>query len=339
MLDLILRGGAVGTILGLSVVLLVHQRGRAPVSVAVFALLISCYLIVSAPTATDLPTVTRSALIAGATLTPLALTWMMMELLTDRTQSRLPWYALTALALVATVVAAFWNEVGVMRGVLITLLYLGLVLLAILSDRDDLVAARRSFRRGFLAVMALLGVAISVIETTGLDRDLPGWVFPLQAGVFWFLGIVFALWALRPDSTLFLSDAPVLTKPAPPKRPDLINRLNAAMEDGVWQREGLTIGSLAETLGVPEHRLRATINQDLGFRNFATFINGHRVSAAKSMLTDPQKQGTTILEIAYDSGFASLGPFNKAFRAQTGLSPREFRAQNHLIDSENTHRS
>jgi AraC-like DNA-binding protein len=32
-----------------------------------------------------------------------------------------------------------------------------------------------------------------------------------------------------------------------------------------------------------------------------------------------------ILTIAMDAGFQSLGPFNRAFKADTGLTPTEFR--------------
>jgi AraC-like DNA-binding protein len=34
-----------------------------------------------------------------------------------------------------------------------------------------------------------------------------------------------------------------------------------------------------------------------------------------------------ILTIALDAGFQSLGPFNRAFKAQTGMTPSEFRRQ------------
>lgn len=98
------------------------------------------------------------------------------------------------------------------------------------------------------------------------------------------------------------------------------------MQAETWRREGLTIGQLAETLDVPEHRLRTTINRDLGHRNYSTFVNGYRIEAAMRALSDPDREATTILEIAYETGFASLGPFNRAFRARTGQSPREFRA-------------
>jgi len=34
-----------------------------------------------------------------------------------------------------------------------------------------------------------------------------------------------------------------------------------------------------------------------------------------------------ISTIALDAGFQSLGPFNRAFKTETGLTPSEFRAQ------------
>ena len=98
------------------------------------------------------------------------------------------------------------------------------------------------------------------------------------------------------------------------------------MAAGYWREEGLTIGALAAQLHVPEHRLRRAINGGLGHRNFSSFINSHRIAAAKAQLADPEASCTTVLEIAYDVGFASLGPFNRAFRAETGQSPTEFRA-------------
>jgi AraC-like DNA-binding protein len=34
-----------------------------------------------------------------------------------------------------------------------------------------------------------------------------------------------------------------------------------------------------------------------------------------------------ITTIALDAGFRSLGPFNRAFKGETGVTPSEFRAQ------------
>jgi AraC-like DNA-binding protein len=107
----------------------------------------------------------------------------------------------------------------------------------------------------------------------------------------------------------------------------LLEKLRLAMEAGVWRREGLTIGSLAEELGVPEHRLRRLINSRMGHRNFSEFLNGRRIEQAKARLADRATAHLTVAEIAFDLGYGSLGPFNRAFRAATGVTPTAWRAE------------
>jgi AraC-like DNA-binding protein len=69
------------------------------------------------------------------------------------------------------------------------------------------------------------------------------------------------------------------------------------------------------------------INQQLGHRNFNAFVNQWRLAEAKAALADPAQWATPISTIALDAGFGSLGPFNRAFKADTGLTPTEYRAQ------------
>ena len=99
------------------------------------------------------------------------------------------------------------------------------------------------------------------------------------------------------------------------------------MQSGVWQVEGLTVGALAQRVKAPEHQVRRAINQELGHRNFASFINAARIEAARARLADPEAEPQSIQEIAYDVGFASLRPLNRAFREATGLSPSDYRKQ------------
>ena len=54
-------------------------------------------------------------------------------------------------------------------------------------------------------------------------------------------------------------------------------------------------------------------------------MNAHRIAAAKTRLSDPDQVRITVSTIAFDIGFASLGPFNRAFREETGVSPSEWR--------------
>jgi AraC-like DNA-binding protein len=108
--------------------------------------------------------------------------------------------------------------------------------------------------------------------------------------------------------------------------PALLRRLDRLMvEERVYRREGLTIGALAAKLGVQEYRLRQAINEGLGYRNFNAFLNSYRLGEAKAALADPGQEEVPILTIAMDAGFRSLGPFNRAFKADTGTTPTEFR--------------
>ena len=56
-------------------------------------------------------------------------------------------------------------------------------------------------------------------------------------------------------------------------------------------------------------------------------MNGHRIEAAKRRLADPAEARTTVAAIAFELGYGSLGPFNRAFRAATGATPTEWRRQ------------
>jgi AraC-like DNA-binding protein len=346
MLDLLLRGGAIGTMSAVATVLLLRAPvRRGPLAVAACVVLLSAYLIVSGPAAADLSDSMRRVLVFAATCAPLGFTWMMLELLTDPGQRRWPWLVVAVLTALTGVAAPLLPWLGSVRGILVLLLYLGLMALAAISDHDDLIAARRRFRRVFLVVMALLGVTISMVEFALPDSELPAVIFALQAAAFWALALMFACWALSDADSVFAVSPDTAPPVGKTGDTDLIARLNATMAEGLWQQEGLTIGALAQALRVPEHKLRITINQELGHRNFSTFINGHRIDinghridAAKARLADPGHWQSSILEIAYDCGFASLGPFNKAFRAQTGQSPREFRANAGAVpvNSENT---
>jgi AraC-like DNA-binding protein len=97
------------------------------------------------------------------------------------------------------------------------------------------------------------------------------------------------------------------------------------MDDGYHQETGLTIRTLAEKLQHPEHQLRRLINGHLQYRNFSAFLNSYRIAAAKRQLADAERVRVPVLTLALELGYASLGPFNRAFKAETGTTPSEYR--------------
>ena len=199
------------------------------------------------------------------------------------------------------------------------------------SWRGDLVDARRRLRGPFIASVALFAVVISGFE---IGEDLgvsAGWY--QMAGALGLAGFsllgTFVLFDLR--SALLgavIPPASTVPKAIGPDAADRleIDRVTALMDAGeVWRREGLAIGTLAQELSIPEHRLRRLINDQLGYRNFAAFVNARRIEAAKRVLADPGEARKTIASIAFDLGFGSLGPFNRAFKEETGETPTEWR--------------
>lgn len=104
---------------------------------------------------------------------------------------------------------------------------------------------------------------------------------------------------------------------------DALMRLMA--DERIYRHDNVTIGSLAARLSIPEYKLRRLINQRLGYRNFNVFLNNHRIEEAKAALADPAQVDVPVITIAMDAGFQSLGPFNRAFKATTGVTPTEYR--------------
>jgi AraC-like DNA-binding protein len=131
------------------------------------------------------------------------------------------------------------------------------------------------------------------------------------------------------------ADAPSADAPPAPDPAD--DRLAAALDHAMqhqrlYRGDSLTIASLAAHLAAPEYRLRRVINQRLGHRNFNAFVNAWRLQDTYDALADPRLRDRPVLTIALEAGFQSIGPFNRAFKAATGLTPSEFRQQK-LADS------
>ena len=196
--------------------------------------------------------------------------------------------------------------------------YIGtMVALRLTSPHGRLSAPSAGFdTAALLTILAVVAVAVLRITDGGLlpagaDRAPAG-----EAGV-----------AERPP----MPSAAAPRAPAPPADAaddNLARALHQLMtRERAYRVDDLTVGLLALKLGVPEYRLRRHINQRLGHRNFNAYVNGLRLDEARAALADPARRDEPVLALALEAGFASIGPFNRAFKAATGLTPTEFRRQ------------
>jgi len=227
--------------------------------------------------------------------------------------------------------APLWASRNIFSGVLL----LHAVYAIVRGWSGDLLEQRRQLRApvlGFAAFYGLTNVVIALANRIDPNEAWLQWTVngPYGGAVFAVIVVATAVVFLQPRPMLFgaarreAANADIRAEAADRV---LAGKLDDLMAGGAWGREGLTIGALASELGEPEHRLRRLINQRLGHRNFADFVNGFRIEAAKARLGDPREARTTVAAIAFDLGYGSLGPFNRAFRAATGATPTEWRRQ------------
>lgn len=346
LLDLSLRAGTIAILAILATLILISRIDlQSRLSVLAVAIVESAFLLTTSSLQLPMPAVMHANLVFLAALSPLALTWLIVTIFIDTPGQKWPWLLGAGAVSVGFYLHYIRPDLAPICVAIAVPYYIALVGLAIWSGRDDLVECRCAARPVFAAIIAGLALFITVSQLfDGGSLTNPEAIIAVaQSAAALAITFAVAIWFLRPDMAVW--PGPEQPEPQPKHQiagPDqdtaLIQRISAAMAEGIWREEGLTIGALANHLSVPEHRLRRAINQGLGHRNFSSFINAARIEAAREVLGDPTQAATTVLEIAYSVGFASLGPFNRAFRAETGVSPTEYRKEMELrpADSENS---
>lgn len=191
--------------------------------------------------------------------------------------------------------------------------------------RPDMTSREKGFRIAFLVVYGSL-VAVSVLGLavpgdSGRDNLIKG-----ACAVIGLAGGLAAVWFRLRHPLALLDRSPPVRRAPTREETRLAERLLALLRDEAIDTEpDLRIGDVAARLGQPEYKVSQCISTALGFPNFNRLINHHRIERARRLLADPD-QHRPILEIAFECGFGSVGPFNRAFKDQAGMTPRAFRA-------------
>jgi AraC-like DNA-binding protein len=95
----------------------------------------------------------------------------------------------------------------------------------------------------------------------------------------------------------------------------------------LYEDAELTLSQLAKQLSTNTSVLSKIINT--GFQmNFNDFVNEYRINAMMEKLKAGEQKKQTLLGIAFDCGFNSKATFNRAFKKQTDLSPKEWIEKN-----------
>ena len=370
--DAALRGVIVALLVLLAGVLRRDRPRLASARVGVVFTLALCVQVVGSTPLFEaqVPRLWQAPLVA-VSVANAALFWIFVQALLDdefalRPRHIAAWVAAAALGgLNCTVVgggasaASIWAPLALGLQRAVPLLFALLAATAAASHwRADLVEGRRRLR-GFIVVAGIAYTLAMLVARVGspqgrlsaaaslLDMALLFGIVAVVAGRLLRLGAsdLFPLddgaATASPEPRQPSAEAPPSGEPvqraAPPPPDPAEERLARALQHAMtgeraYRTEDLTVAALAARLAVPEYRLRSHINQRLGHRNFNAYVNAFRLADARAALADASKRDLPILTIALDAGFQSIGPFNRAFKATTGLTPGDFRREK-LADS------
>ncbi len=102
----------------------------------------------------------------------------------------------------------------------------------------------------------------------------------------------------------------------PPRLRSIIaNRIEESLD------EALSVEDLAHAAGISRHHFSRRFKRTFGV-NPQNYIRSRRMERAKALLMDFDM---TVLDVANAVGYSNPGHFSAAFRAHTGVTPREFR--------------
>ncbi len=196
--------------------------------------------------------------------------------------------------------------------------------------RGDLVEGRRRLRPRIVAAVGGYVILIAIAEIAVFNATAPRWIIGIVGSSIVIITFLFcaAMFGMRQADLFGVANGAKTATNKPVPDDPLAEKLCQHMErELAWRDEGLSIAALAAQLGEQEYRLRRVINGQLGYRNFAAFLNGYRLAEIRAALADPSQREVPIITIALDAGFGSLGPFNRAFREAEGMTPSEYRAR------------
>ena len=102
------------------------------------------------------------------------------------------------------------------------------------------------------------------------------------------------------------------------------NKIKSILQqESLYKNPELTLAELAKKLDTTMSIISKTINQGFNM-NFNDFINTYRIEAIKQAFEKGEHKKSTLLGIAFDCGFNSKATFNRAFKKNTGVSPKEY---------------
>ena len=222
------------------------------------------------------------------------------------------------------------NLIGMLNK-LVTLFSSTVLLLPLVEATEGLRAVGDKKEQGFRLIYA---AGYSLLLLTSLAASLPA-LAPWQGEIKTYLAIVALLATAR--AMHYRLGHPLL-EPAQNRQrkkiqpleidPTIAHKVKTQLEQHqIFLDAEIKVAGLAQLIGEQEYKVTQCITGDLQFRNFNHMVNTYRIAHAQTLLANPACADSSILTIAMESWFNSLGPFNRAFKALVGKTPSEYRSE------------
>lgn len=130
--------------------------------------------------------------------------------------------------------------------------------------------------------------------------------------------------SLKPSPSKHIIEAPI----------DVVfsSRVTQFITDNFLQAN-LKVSDVARALSVSDYKVTQAMKTLSKGKNFNHYVNQLRIAHARKLLETPANSHWSIVVIGLESGFASVGPFTRAFKQVTGMTPGQYRQQYAVVES------
>ncbi len=212
--------------------------------------------------------------------------------------------------------------------VTMALILMGHLIWTLLQGRDDDLRLGRRMARIWVSVImvSLLLLDLMIDLTLGFSWRPAGYVY-VQNGLILFAALALFLTIIRIDITAI---APKLSTNDRPNHQlsEHAEKLHQIMNEAhLYLRSELRLSDIVAQLPTSEAATRSLIHDEFGHGHFRSFLNRYRIKHAQELMRSPDHKASKLIAIAFDSGFASLASFQRAFKRETGQTASEWRAE------------
>lgn len=182
-----------------------------------------------------------------------------------------------------------------------------------------------SWIKTLLVCMVVLGIAwpLTVIAPQILNVSFDEHYYPIELALVFFTYWV-VLTGYHKMKVIERKPASLIMQMGEAEHRKLFEKLKHAVEhEKLYLDAALNLTKVSLHIGVPAKTISFVLNQ-YNQINFNDFINSYRVAEVKAKMIDPANQHYTITGLALSSGFNSQATFQRAFKANTNMSPREY---------------